>query len=179
MRIAVVGSREYGDLGVVRRRVGALPSDTIVVSGGAHGVDQCAERAARARGLHVLIIPAEWKRHGHNAGVIRNTEIARVADRVVAFWDERSRGTRDVVSKFVAAGKDVEVYGARGEVLYLHEQGRRIYDPGANEELFKRPPGRKPRGNVRASQGEGRAAGLDQTCPLFGPKAPGRPSGDT
>ena len=57
LHVAIVGSREYPDLDLVRRKVKALAvkyPDCIVVSGGCRGVDQVAERAALDNGLNVL-----------------------------------------------------------------------------------------------------------------------------
>jgi hypothetical protein len=114
-RIAIVGSRGYlrGDL--VERCVAALPAGSIVVSGGARGVDSFAEEAARRRGLEVRVFRADWDRLGAKAGPIRNSELVANADRVVAFWDGKSRGTLDTVSKALAAGLPVEVYDVDGE----------------------------------------------------------------
>ena len=46
MRVAIVGSREYSDIDAIVEYVNSLPADTIVVTGGARGVDQIAEAAA-------------------------------------------------------------------------------------------------------------------------------------
>lgn len=116
-RVAIVGSREYPALGRVEAAVRDLPDGTIVVSGGARGVDDAAERCARARGLTVVLHRAEWQRDGRldrGAGYARNHRIVADADRVLAFWDGRSRGTTHTVSLAVAAGKPVTVIGPDG-----------------------------------------------------------------
>jgi YspA, cpYpsA-related SLOG family len=80
--IAVVGSREFADLGRVRRLVASLPSDVFVLSGGAPRVDRCAIAAARARGLRCLEYLANWDRDGRYwAGRIRNQRVAQRCDR--------------------------------------------------------------------------------------------------
>jgi len=48
--VAIIGSRRRKDEEVIRAFVRSLPSDTIVVSGGAKGVDQWAENEAIKRG---------------------------------------------------------------------------------------------------------------------------------
>lgn len=111
-RVAIVGSRDYPYLGLVREFVNSLPLHVEVVSGGARGVDRTAEFAARARGLSVRSIPADWNTHGRAAGFLRNTEIVAAADEVVAFWDGRSRGTFDTINKARAAGKPVRIIPA-------------------------------------------------------------------
>lgn len=99
MKIAIVGSRAYKNLRKVQQYVERLPKDTIVISGGAIGVDRIAERAAQRLGLKVMIFPAEWDKHGKMAGMIRNSQIVEECDELVAFWDMKSNGTRDSIDK--------------------------------------------------------------------------------
>ncbi len=107
--VAVVGSRDYPDLDAVRRSVRSLPSGTVVLSGGAKGVDKTAEDEARACGLAVKVYPADWRRYGRRAGAVRNTLIVERSTRVVAFWDGLSRGTKITIDLTVAAGKPLEI----------------------------------------------------------------------
>jgi hypothetical protein len=109
VRVAIVGSREYPDPQEVRAYVADLPPETIVVSGGARGVDTTAAFAAVRRGLTCEVIRADWRRHGKRAGFLRNREVVARADRVVAFWDGESRGTKHAIDLARAAGKSVEV----------------------------------------------------------------------
>lgn len=92
-RLAIVGSRGFANLAAVRQFVGRLRPSTVVVSGGARGVDQVAVEAAKARGLAVDIFPADWDRYGRSAGFKRNKELVDSVDGLVAFWDGQSRGT--------------------------------------------------------------------------------------
>lgn len=108
--LAIVGSRDYPNLDRVRRFVESLPSNTIVVSGGARGVDRCAATAARARGLRVIEFLAEWRRLGRSAGFVRNEKIVRQCDRMVAFWDGSSPGTRNSISLARRSGRPVDIH---------------------------------------------------------------------
>jgi len=114
-RVAVVGSREYPDRAVVAAFVDALADGTVVVSGGARGVDLWAEEAAKAHGLETLVFRADWKRHGPAAGPRRNAEIAAHADRMTAFWDGSSRGTLNAIVNAHERGVPIAVFGAAGE----------------------------------------------------------------
>jgi len=116
--IAVVGSRDFADLGRVRRFIASLPPDVIVLSGGARGVDRCAIAAARARGLRCLEYFADWDRDGfHLAGRIRNQRVVERCDRMVAFWDGRSTGTQDAFTRALEHGRHVVVYRLRSIAL--------------------------------------------------------------
>ncbi len=110
-KVAIVGSRKLSSSGLERvsTYVLSLPLTTIVVTGGALGVDQAAEAAAMRRGLVVKVFLPDWKKHGKAAGPIRNSEIVAYADRGVAFWDGKSRGTLDTITKFGAVEKPIEV----------------------------------------------------------------------
>lgn len=70
---------------------------TEVVSGGARGIDQSGEAWAMRKGIPVKIFPANWTKHKLAAGPIRNREMADYADRLVAFWDGKSRGTKNMI----------------------------------------------------------------------------------
>lgn len=109
MRVAIVGSRDFPRLDLVRRYVRELPPGTVVVTGGARGVDRAAEEEARAQGLEVVVHLADWVELGRRAGPVRNTVVVAESDLVVAFWDGRSKGTRDVVSKAERMGKTLRI----------------------------------------------------------------------
>jgi hypothetical protein len=121
IRVAVVGSIAFEHVEIVRAYVDALPLHTVVISGGAKGVDTVAQEAAQARGLDTLIFPADWNTHGRAAGPIRNKQIVDAADQVVAFWNGSSRGTLNTVVLALAAGKFVTPIGENGETVRLSE----------------------------------------------------------
>lgn len=111
MRVAIVGSRDYPNLEHVDAYVESLPTDTVVVSGGARGVDTRAAARARERGLCVEEYLADWERFGRAAGMIRNKKVLDVCERVVAFWDGSSRGTAHTIREAIKRGLRVEVKG--------------------------------------------------------------------
>jgi hypothetical protein len=102
-RIGVVGSRDWRNMALVRTYIDALPQDTMIVSGGARGVDSAAAGWARERGLKVSVIPADWNTYGKAAGIIRNGEIVASVDEIVAFWDGTSRGTKNTIDRALNA----------------------------------------------------------------------------
>jgi hypothetical protein len=68
-----------------------------IISGGADGADAMAKRYAHARGWPYREFPADWKKWGKAAGILRNRDIVRHADQVIAFWDGESRGTAHTI----------------------------------------------------------------------------------
>jgi len=79
-----------------------------LVSGGARGVDKHAEEFAEANGIPIEIIrpinPANKLDY-----LFRNIEIITKADKIIAFWDGKSKGTKFVIDYAKARGKDIEV----------------------------------------------------------------------
>lgn len=122
MKVAIVGSRNYSTLERVYEYVNGLPDGTIVISGGARGVDRAAEDAARSRGLKVISFRPDWKKYGKSAGFIRNKTIVDAADRVVAFWDLTSKGTRNSIERAKVAGKDVQIFAPIQNALPMNEE---------------------------------------------------------
>jgi len=115
-RIAIVGSRDYNNLGLVRKFVRNLPAGAIVVSGAARGVDRTAEVEAIKNGYEVAIKPPNVLKYGIPLALfMRNTEIVKASDEVVAFWDGHSTGTFDTLRKAKRAKLPITVYNEEGE----------------------------------------------------------------
>lgn len=96
MKIAIVGSREPGNINFAReleKRINIQSGDTIV-SGGAKGIDSLAAEYATAHGLALVEIRPDYAKNGRGATFIRNREIVDNADMVVAFWNGTSKGTK-------------------------------------------------------------------------------------
>jgi hypothetical protein len=140
MKVAVVGSRGYPTLDAVDSLVDSLPPDTVVVSGGARGVDTRAESRAIRRGLWVesyRVQQVHWNPdrfevqlhrwvNGEYQGYVlveedfdtfasaaywRNCAIVDIAtDRVFAFWDGKSRGTNATILMAEGRGRPMTVF---------------------------------------------------------------------
>lgn len=109
-KIIVAGSREYTNKAVV---FGALEyylagQQVEIVSGGARGVDQLGEDYARYKGLPCKTFPYRSE-YGKAGGPIRNGEMARYADGLLAFWDGNSTGTKNMIDQAKARGLNVKV----------------------------------------------------------------------
>jgi predicted Rossmann fold nucleotide-binding protein DprA/Smf involved in DNA uptake len=86
-RIAVVGSREFGNYGQVCEVLDSiLYRGDSIVSGGAVGVDSMAQRYAKERGFTIVIIYPDYAHYGRGAAFVRNKEIVENSDRVLAFY---------------------------------------------------------------------------------------------
>ena len=104
MKIAVIGSR--GILAVNIAKYVSVNDE--IVSGGAAGVDACAEDFAKEKGLKLTVFLPEYEKYGRAAPIVRNKQIVDYADKVVAFWDGKSKGTLSVIKYAEKVGKSCE-----------------------------------------------------------------------
>lgn len=117
MKIGVVGSRGFPHIELVGIRLfqcGFSFPDETIVTGGAKGVDEEAERFGQRYNLDVIVFEPDWDKHGKSAGPIRNQKIVDEVEQIFAFWDGESNGTKDVIKKAMDAGVPVDVIIRQG-----------------------------------------------------------------
>ena len=104
MKIGIIGSRGFNNYTLVEEVMSEyLDKAQFVVSGGAKGADTLGERWGRENNKETLIFKPEWDKYGKRAGFIRNQDIVKNSDMVIAFWDGSSKGTKssiDLCTKF-------------------------------------------------------------------------------
>jgi hypothetical protein len=105
----------------LRRFVISLPSNSVVVSGGAKGADLEGQRVATDAKLLTEIILPDWEKHGRSAGFLRNGTIVEHSDQVVAFWDGKSKGTLDTMRRARQADKQVLLIAPDGKKAFVNE----------------------------------------------------------
>jgi len=98
MKAAVIGSRSFNDYEKLKETLGFFDI-TKIISGGAGGADTLAEKYADENDIEKEIHIAQWGLFGKKAGPLRNTTIVENSDIVILFWDGKSKGTRDSLSK--------------------------------------------------------------------------------
>lgn len=105
MRTIICGGRDYelteDDFKWLHTLLYSLPI-TRVISGGALGADQGGERFAKRNKIALTVIRANWHLHGRMAGPLRNEEMAKVADAVIAF--PGGKGTADMIRRATKRG---------------------------------------------------------------------------
>lgn len=89
LKALVCGGRDYQDKLFVWNYLDGYgpPEITEIVSGMAKGVDTFASEWALKYGFKLHMFPADWKKHGKSAGMIRNREmlVKGKPDIVIAF----------------------------------------------------------------------------------------------
>lgn len=105
MKIAIVGSRK-----LTITDMDAYISDCEeIVSGGAIGVDSCAAEYAKKNGLKLTVFMPQYERYARAAPIVRNKTIVDYADKIVAFWDGKSKGTLSVIKYAQKTGKPCKI----------------------------------------------------------------------
>ena len=94
MKIGIVGSRslECNNIEIY------IPKEcSEIISGGAKGIDSCVANYAKAKNIKLTEILPEYKKYGRAAPLVRNKIIVESSDRLVVFWDGKSKGTKFVI----------------------------------------------------------------------------------
>lgn len=98
-KVIIAGSRDFHDYKYLKRACDKYikPNDEIV-SGTANGADKLGERYAKEKGLKIHRFPADWDKYKKRAGYLRNEEMAKFAEKLIAFWDGKSKGTEHMIN---------------------------------------------------------------------------------
>lgn len=97
MKVAIVGSRNCGNL-TVDDVIQYIPLNcSMIISGGAKGVDELAKEAALKLDLLYTEIKPDYEKYGKTAPLKRNEEIADSCYLLLAFWDLTSKGTANIL----------------------------------------------------------------------------------
>lgn len=98
-RLAVVGSRTITDYNFVKGLLDKQKDNiSLIVSGGAKGVDTLAEQWANENEIPTKIFLPDWNTYGSKAGYMRNVFIIKECDICLAIWDGVSKGTTHSVN---------------------------------------------------------------------------------
>ena len=102
-KVIIAGTRTLEDYELVKQyadyKLSKITEQIEIVSGGADGADALGERYARERGYSIKVFPAEWEKYGRSAGPRRNKQMAEYADALLAYWDGKSRGTKNMIDE--------------------------------------------------------------------------------
>lgn len=112
--LAIVGSRLFTDYEKFKTEViRIIESLNIeinrIVSGGALGTDTMAKQFAIENNLEIIEFLPDWKKFGRAAGPIRNTDIIKNSDIIIAFYHEGSKGTLDSIKEAQKMNKELHI----------------------------------------------------------------------
>ncbi|MFD0762743.1 DUF2493 domain-containing protein [Lutibacter aestuarii] len=101
MKLIIAGTRTFNDYKKLCTECDNILQDqnNIEIVSGAYyrGADKLGEQYAKERGYKIIRFPADWNKYGRAAGPKRNQQMANYADALIAFWDGKSRGTKNMI----------------------------------------------------------------------------------
>lgn len=104
MKTMVAGSRSITDFDLTEY----IPEDTtLIISGGAKGIDALAEEYADKHKISKLIMRPDYKKYGKAAPLLRNKKMVDLSDIIIIIWDGKSKGTKFTIDYAKAQGKEV------------------------------------------------------------------------
>jgi hypothetical protein len=112
MNLGIIGSRSFNNYNLLKEEVNNFLKKEMVdciVSGGARGADTLAEKYAKECNIPTLIIRPEWDKYGKKAGYLRNIEIVKNSEVIIAFWDGVSSGTKMSIDLAKKANKIIKI----------------------------------------------------------------------
>ncbi len=127
LRVIIAGSRDFDDYKSLDEKCStAIMGELIenedcefqkirIISGTARGADQLGERFAKNKEYELSKFPADWGLYGKSAGYKRNVEMAKFSVEnsnvgiLIAFWDGKSKGTKNMIDIAKRYGLKVHV----------------------------------------------------------------------
>ena len=102
MKVIIAGSRSCTDYSLLEEAIRESGFEiTQVICGGAEGADDLGRVWAKINHIPIkpyLVKKQDWKEYGNYAGNLRNIEMAKDADALIALWDGKSTGTKHMIS---------------------------------------------------------------------------------
>lgn len=103
VRLVIAGSREITSREYVFAELGRLTKNLLdenlvtVVCGMARGVDTLGREWSESMGFPIDLFPANWELYGKAAGMLRNKLMANHGTHLIALWDGKSSGTKQMI----------------------------------------------------------------------------------
>ena len=114
-KLIVAGGRDFKDAELLSRTINDMATRIYadkaisIVTGMAQGADLLAYYFAVKHNVVTYKFPADWNKHGKSAGMIRNKEMGDFSDGLLAFWDQKSRGTRQMIEYMQSLNKPAHI----------------------------------------------------------------------
>lgn len=113
MKVIIAGGRDFNDYKMLCEKCDIFLQrwwgDIEIVSGCAEGADKLGMMYANERAIPLEKYPANWGAYGKYAGLIRNKLMADYADCLIAFWDGKSSGTKNMIEVATEKGLKIRV----------------------------------------------------------------------
>ena len=115
LKLIIAGGRDFNDYPLLHSTVMGLATGIYkdkaisIVSGMAKGADHLGYLFAMQYNVVTYKFPADWNHHGKRAGILRNIEMGKFSDVLLAYWDGKSRGTKHMIEYMQSLNKPVHI----------------------------------------------------------------------
>ena len=107
MKLTVTGSRNWKDKQTIYNELDKINPD-MIIEGGSYGADAIAKQWAIDNNKSRLTVrPVDSTRKQDY--ILRNHKMVEIADKVIAFWDGKSKGTKHTIDKARKDGKLLKI----------------------------------------------------------------------
>ena len=104
MKLLVAGSRSINEYNLEKY----IPDETtMIITGGADGIDSLAEKFADKKRISKLILRPQYDVYGRAAPLKRNEKLVDICDTALIIWDGHSKGTKYTINYAKKIGKEV------------------------------------------------------------------------
>ena len=104
MKLLVAGSRSIREFDLEKH----IPeATTMIITGGADGIDTLAEEYADIKRLSKLVLRPQYDLYGRSAPLKRNEKMVELCDMALVVWDGYSKGTKYTIKYADKMGKKV------------------------------------------------------------------------
>lgn len=111
MKVIIAGSRTFNNYNFLCEKIDNLQlAIDEIVCGGAKGADLLGKKYAEEHNIPVKIFLPDWKKYNRGAGMIRNRQMGEYADYLIAFWDKKSHGTKNMIDYMKKNNKHGSVF---------------------------------------------------------------------
>lgn len=111
IKLIVAGSRGFDNFPLLEMMIleHYNPSELEIISGNARGADRLGIQFAHKYNCKIKVFPAEWDKYGKSAGMIRNKQMGNYADKAIVFWDNKSKGTKNMIQEMQKQNKECRI----------------------------------------------------------------------
>ena len=106
LRVIIAGGRDFDDYKLLEKTMTELDFNIkCIISGTADGADTLGELWAEEHQIPIKRFPPKWNVYRRRAGPVRNEQMAVYGDYLIAFWDGKSKGTKNMINTMKRKGK--------------------------------------------------------------------------
>jgi hypothetical protein len=125
IKLIIAGSREITNNLITFKAINEWRDNnsdkliSLIISGMARGPDSHAIEYANNNHIPYVDFIPDWEQYGKKAGILRNLEMAKSGDELIAIFNGKSKGTSHMIDTMLRLSKPVWLYNIEEQPLQL------------------------------------------------------------